>query len=473
MSELNGWLQQPYALNEDTEISRYGHHFSHLFSVDQKLAMGAVINALSLAVGGCIRVSGSRWSARASSLQTTFISDDSVEGKCLFQYMGRTIVECAQEVIGASPYDTPESIEKNLNACARTANAFLSLYNSLPAHERLGVLRNNKAEEVKKKCFLAAIQYERWRAKKQVFRFMDFITPDIIENVSMEEGDYNLSSFSPDGSALVNLGNLDADTRKLVLEFMHSGFTGEAFKGKNPQPIFPAISVLWIADRTHFNEVNIDEFLNWFPGMLLLGAHEDVGSTENSSSLVEKPQWEELMKILLKDYRGTSVEYTLKLSPEGDKELWNFTRSTKSLPEIKKSFPGLLERASENVLKIAALCCFFNGPNSSNTISLEEVSFAIEQFKYMASHHITTVNFLRKVTQSSKATAQLHVVVERIVAKLTINGPSSRRELSKSFHKVDVSIFDQAIAAAVNKGAVQVVDGKLLLANDPLKLPSA
>jgi len=160
------------------------------------------------------------------------------------------------------------------------------------------------------------------------------------------------------------------------------------------------------------------------------------------------------------DFRREHCGKALWLAPDATGEMDAILREQS---KICADYPGLAEfnqhRATQT-LKLALLLHLSGPDKPTHQVSTDVLR---EARRLMARTLERTLRVQASAIDTSNESGTLDVKLEMIHAKIEIKGPMSRRQLARSFHKIDMGLLHSLVEVACDRGIIEEKGGQLRL----------
>lgn len=473
------WLYDPLKIQPgDGSVFEMARVIGTAYNLSPVEALVAVLGALSLAVGAGADIQGPIGVRTPLSLQILVPAGVNPRFDRAYRHLCHSVIETYASDFGRGLDDTDKTlavrklqIENEFNQLSAPGVQAKMTPDQSEACQifwrkngaRLAESTNDEFDiDSQRKCLLA--EYAKVNRKASIFPFGDVIDQKVLSVLVEEKKEFCYGSYSPNGDALLHILESSNQEQSNLIRFLHSGLHGELFSHGTKLPIYPVVSVAWLASPETIRATVAKGMHTRMPGMLFV-----TPDTPNKSSDVPgvadelQEQWHSFVQKLQMEYRSTF--YRRYIPEEKCKTFLLDADASAALCETSEwaghftSEPGhvrtMLGRSTEYVLKIAGLLNV--EPNASLAISKKSIILATEIFRWLAKGTFETI--------SQGETAVLARMIERIVERLKTDGPQSRRALVRSFHRLDYDRADQLLDEAIRSGKVHK-DGKLYKASE-------
>lgn len=439
--------------------------FAAAFRIPVIDAVVAVVAAMSLVAGPRPTIASPVGPRLPLSLQILTVAGESPGfDRCLWLLCQGVVDACARE-FGRDLFEDDASLTaKQLESeqrwrsfaeqakQAEEASRFSGCSNPGQYHQNIAALKKAQADEFR--------NYTRFVRKKYTFPFCDAPDTGILRQLIREGGDVCIGTFSPQGAALEHLLEAAPRERSEILSFINAGFHGGLLTCRQSnRSVFPTVSAVWACRPDAIRDAFAMNLPSAMAGFMLAVP----SPTTQASAPTEIPQalrdrWTLFLgqivpELRLQFYRRNSAASN-GLAFELDEDARQAVTRTLEWGSRFTSGGGfardVLSRAPEMVLKIAALLSLDTLP--PRPVGAGAVAVASEVFRWLARGTIGADSRQREAVQARD--------VDALEKKLRVQGPLSRRDLVRSYHRTDYDRLDSILSVAMESGKV-IHDGEL------------
>ena len=457
------WLQgQLFAVPPCTlGLYELAAEFAAAFGIPVTDAVVAVVAAMSLAAGPRPTIASPVGPRLPLSLQILTVAGENPGfDRCLRLLCQDVVDACARE-FGRDLFEDDAALTaKQLESEQRwrsfaeqakqseEASRLPNCSNPGQYQQNIAALKKAQADEFR--------NYTRFVRKKFTFPFCDAPDEGILRQLIQEGGDACLGSFSPQGDALAHLLEAAPRERAEILSFLNAGFHGGLLTCRQSnRSAFPTASAVWACRPDTIKDAFAKNLPSAMTGFMLAVPSQSSPPAEIPKEVRER--WTSFIAQIVPELRLPFYQRNSAATNELACEIAEDARQavTQTLEWGSRFTTGggfardVFSRAPEIVLKIAALLSLDTLP--PRPVGAGAVAIASEVFRWLARG---TIGF-----EASRGQESLSRDVEILFEKLSLRGPLTRRDLTRSYHQQDYSRVRSTLVAAIKAGKVECNEG--------------
>ena len=412
--------------------------------------------ALSLAIGSSAYAQNPFGCKVPLTLQLVVVAGINPNFDRCYRYLCQEVVDAYAAEFGRNMQEdtktlTADQIAAEQRFRARGAEVLAAEKEARELGFAPGQPRLQKIEMLKAAEFAELLSYYRVLRKKLIFPYGSILDGALVQRIVEEDRDVCYGCFSADGSALRHILDAPATEKGRIVNFLNAGFQGEIFSSHQAGPVFPVASALWICSPALIAEAFAKDLHTSLTGLMVLSGSP---AQEERSALLTpetRERWSKFIGTVIKNARTAFYRrhsgcqgHTCVLEAEATEAL------SRSLEWSSRFTTGagyprtVLGRAPEQILKIASLMNL--DTISPKPVDAATVVLASELFRLMARDTIGADSQQLEAVQARD--------VDALQKKLRVQGPLSRRDLVRSYHRGDYGRLDSILAAAMESGQV-------------------
>ena len=265
-------------------------------------------------------------------------------------------------------------------------------------------------------------------------------------------------ALSTDGSALRYLLDATIPERNKIVAFLNAGILGEAMTDTRSNPVFPIACAVWLCGSDLMEEAVAKRLHHSLTGLMVATVHPSSHPQLAVLPLETREKCSVFIGSLVRNTRtsfyrrhtGGCSGVTSELDEAGTQALGKSMEWSNRFTSTPGYARTLLGRAPEQILKIAALLNIH--PTIQKPVDAPTVLLATELYRFLARSTIQ-VDSHHHEAALARDVAALH-------EKLTAQGPLSRRDLIRTYHRQDYAKMNTILSAALNDGKVIHERGK-------------
>ena len=431
------------------------------FGIPVTDAVVAVVAAMSLAAGPRPTIANPVGPRLPLSLQILTVAGESPGfDRCLRLLCQDVVDTCAREFGRGLLEDDAALTAKQLESeqrCRALAEQVKQVEEAsrLPSYTNPG-LHQRRIVSLQEEQAAEFRNYTRFVRRKFTFPFCDAPDTGILRRLMQEGGDVCIGTYSPQGAALDHLLGAAPRERTEILGFMNAGFHGGLLTcPKSSRSAFPTASAVWACRPDTIKDAFAKNLPSAMTGFMLAVPSQSSPPAEIPKEVRER--WTSFIaqivpELRLPFYQRNSAA-TNELACEIDEDARQAVTQTLDWGSRFASGGGfardVFSRAPETVLKISALLSLDTIP--PRPVGAAAVAIASEVFRWLARGTIEI--------EANRGQASLFSDVEILFEKLSLRGPLTRRDLTRSYHQQDYSRVSSTLVAAIKVGKVECNEG--------------
>jgi len=451
-------LQMPsgaaYALAEEVAAG---------YNITLPEALIGIAGALSLAVGGSAYAQNPFGTKVPLGLQLAAVAGINPNFDRCYRFLAQEVVDAYAAEFGRGMQEDVKTLTADQIAAERRFRERGAALLALEKETRelgfaSGQHRLQQIEKLKAAEFAELLSYYRILRKKLLFPFGSVVDGGLVQRLVEEDRDVCYGCFSADGSALRYLLDAPATEKGRIVNFLNAGFQGEIFSSPQAGPVFPVVSCIWICTPDLIAEAFAKQLHTSLTGLMVVSGSPAQEQRPSCLSPDTRERLSKFVTTVIKNARtafyrrhsGGCQGHTCVLEADATEAL---SRSLEWASRFTTG-PGyprtVLGRGPEQILKIASLLNV--DTVSPKPVDAATVLLASELFRLLARDTIGVDSRQHEGVQARD--------VDALLNKLKVQGPLSRRDLVRSYHRGDYGRLDSILSAAMESGQV-TLDGDL------------
>ena len=449
------------------ELFGLAEEIAGAFKISIAEALVAVLGALSLAIGPSAYARNPFGPRIPLTLQLAVISGINPNFERCIRFLCQMVIDSYASEFGRRGIEDTKTLTTDQIVIERRIRVRDEEIAELTKLEReTGNLSGSNYEKLHKLKIAAhtdLVSYVRLLRKKVIFPFGSIVSGKLIDALIEEDKDTCFGSLSTDGSALRYLLDATTPERSKITAFLNAGILGEAMTDPRSNPVYPIASAVWLCGSDLIEEAVAKRLHHSLTGLMVATVRASSHSALAVLPQETREKWRVFIGSLVRNTRtsfyrrntGGCRGLTYELDAEATQALgksmdWS-TRFT-TAPGYART---LLGRAPEQILKIASLLNIH--PTIQRPVDAPTVLLATELYRFLARGTIQV--------DSNHHEAALARDVAALQEKLNAQGPLSRRDLIRTYHRQDYGKLNTILSSALNDGNVIHERGKYRTTN--------
>ena len=436
--------------------------FAAAFRIPVTDAAVAVVAALSLAVGPRPTIANPAGPRLPLSLQILTVAGESPGFDRCLRLLCQCVVDACAREFGRDLFEDDAALTVKQLESEQRCRAITEQIKQVEEASRLPSctdpgLHQRRILSLQEEQAAEFRNYTRFIRKKFAFPLCDAPDTGILRRLIQEGGDACLGTYSPQGAALDHLLEAAPRERTEIVGFMNAGFHGGLLAcPKSNRSVFPTASAVWACRSDTIRNAFAKNLPVAMTGFML--AVPSVPSSPPAEIPKEvRERWTAFVAQIVPELRLPFYQRNSAASNELTCELDEDARQTvtQTLEWGARFTSGggfardVFSRAPELVLKISALLTIDVLP--PRPVGAGAVALASEVFRWLARGTIEA--------EANRGQESLSRDVEILFEKLSLRGPLTRRDLTRSYHQQDYSRVRATLGAAIEAGKVECNEG--------------